>query len=492
MTDHDGEARNVALIVLDTVRKDYFDEYAPRLRALSDSSFENARAASSWSVPSHTSIFTGELPSDHGVHSESFDADFSFAGIDTDETFLADLPEYRTVAFSANSYLTPPFGFDAWFDEYHDFSIGSHTAESLFNEALSVQEYMKKTDEPEAWKRYLGFLEECLEHERPVKSFANGVWSQVGPKAKSWPVPELVDDGAKRISELVVESGANKGRSPLFLFANYMDAHTPLRNLVQHDTTMHDVPHSWSSRELNKWELNHDGKATAEYARNYRDVYAASIDYLDRKVAAAIQEFRRETDGETTVVVVSDHGHNLGYEADEKQFHHTASMTEGILHTPLEIVNPPEGWPAEVTDHFSHVDLGDLLVSLARGEPFSEELLRETVVSETVGLLGAQNATWGRDFSEEEYAFWNRMMRVAYDGETKYQWNSLGETYEYRLDPDRPSCQEEVARDVPIPAAALEPFAVELDTYKREAAADDQEMDFDEGVQEQLKELGYL
>lgn len=32
--------RNVALVVLDTVRKDYFDEYAPRLRRASDSSFE--------------------------------------------------------------------------------------------------------------------------------------------------------------------------------------------------------------------------------------------------------------------------------------------------------------------------------------------------------------------------------------------------------------------------------------------------------------------
>jgi len=60
--------RNVVLIVLDTVRKDYFDEYAYRLQDRSDVTFSNCRAASSWSVPSHASMITGELPHVHGIH----------------------------------------------------------------------------------------------------------------------------------------------------------------------------------------------------------------------------------------------------------------------------------------------------------------------------------------------------------------------------------------------------------------------------------------
>lgn len=119
--------RNVVLVVLDTVRKNTFDEYAPRLRRRSDLSFEQCRAASSWSVPSHASIFTGELPSEHGIHAESFDADFSFASVDPESTFLGRLPGHRTVGVSANAYVNSTFGFDALFDEFHDFSIGSHT-----------------------------------------------------------------------------------------------------------------------------------------------------------------------------------------------------------------------------------------------------------------------------------------------------------------------------------------------------------------------------
>ncbi|WP_435360927.1 sulfatase-like hydrolase/transferase [Haloarchaeobius sp. DFWS5] len=482
--------RNVALIVLDTVRKDSFDEFAPRLRQMSDTSFEQARAASSWSLPSHTSIFTGQLPSQHGVHAESFDAGFDFGQFDRSDTFLGRLPDHRAVGLSANSYMNPAFGLDAWFDEFGDFSIGSHTAESLFTEAITVDEYMKNTDEPNAAKRYLGFLSECLSHDEPAKSFANGVWAFTGHHVKKLPIPEFVDDGAKNISARALETA--EGDEPFFLFANYMDAHTPLRNLVQHDTSMHEVPNSWSSKELNKWELNADGAATDRYTRYYRDVYNASIDYLDRKVSDTIARMQAASDEEISFVVISDHGHNLGYASDDGKFHHTSSMSEGIVHTPCEIINPPEGWPSRVDDYFSHCLLGDLIVKLANEEPYSEDLVDDRMLSETIGLLGGENATWDRDFSDDELAYWNRMMRVAYIGETKYEWNSLGESYEYRIDHDIPCWQEEVDDDAEIPEWATEAFGNSIEAYKQEAEGTEQDDDFDEEVEEQLKELGYL
>jgi arylsulfatase A-like enzyme len=488
--------RNVALIVLDTVRKDYFDGFTPRLREASDSSFEQARAASSWSLPSHTSMFTGTLPHVHGVHAEHFEGDFDFGAIEREETFLTDVEEWTSVGISANSYINSHFGFDAFFDRFHDFSIGSHTAESLFPEAVTVQEYIEaNADEPNIAKRYLGFLRECLEHERPVKSAANGVWALTGPKVKALPVPlpEPVDDGAKVITEQAAET-AETVDEPYFLFCNYMDAHTPLRNLLQHDRSMHSVPNAWSSTEIDKWELNKDGLATEEYTENYRDVYGASIDYLDRRVAALVDRMREATDRETTVVVTADHGHNLGYDADDGLFHHTGSMTEGVMHTPLEIINPPEGYPETETRLFSHLDLGTLLTRLARDEPPDDDLFPERIPAETVGLLGGDNATWGRDFDDEEYAYWNRMMRCVYrdGGTTKRQWNSIGDAREYRLDPDRPSWQEEVDADVSPDPADRALFETELQEYKRTVAAASQDTSFDDAVENHLEELGYL
>jgi len=54
--------RNVVVICLDTVRKDYFDRYAPRLQDRADVIYDQCRAVSSWSVPSHASMFDRGAP----------------------------------------------------------------------------------------------------------------------------------------------------------------------------------------------------------------------------------------------------------------------------------------------------------------------------------------------------------------------------------------------------------------------------------------------
>jgi hypothetical protein len=487
-----SQPRNVVLVVLDTVRKDAFDEYATRIRALSDSSFEQCRAASSWSVPSHTSIFTGQLPSEHGIHSESFDASFSFADVLTrEDTFLGDLPEHRAVGLSANAYINTLFDFDALFDEFHDFSIGSHTNESLFPEGLTVQDYMAECEAEGSLRRHAGFLRAALGHDKPARSLANGVWSQVGHRFKHLPLPEFVDDGASAISRTAQDS-VGAGDEPVFVFANFMDAHTPLRNLVQYDSGLHSVPNSWSSTDINKWELNRENAATEAYTDNYRTLYGAAIDYLDRRVADLAERLMTATDRETTIVVTADHGHNLGYPEEDGLFHHTASMSEGLQHVPLEVINPPAGFPTVEKRYVSHLDLGELVRRLAYEEPFDDDLVSGTAPAETIGLLGTDDGTWGLEFSEEEYAHWNRMIRVVYDGTTKYEWDSLDRRFEYRLDPERPCWQEELSDDATIPEAARACFPEAIDTYKERVGSRDQDMAFDDEVADRLQTLGYL
>jgi len=486
--------RNVVLVVLDTVRKDYFDEYAPRLREASDCSFEGCRTASSWSVPSHTSIFTGELPHRHGVHAESFDASFDFGdALDHEDTFLGDLPDHRTVGLSANAYINSLFGFDALFDSFHDFSIGSHTNESLFPDGLTVQDYMAAAEADSSLRRHLGFLRAAAGHEKPVRSLANGVWSQVGHRFKDLPVPEFVDDGASTISATLTEEVTDDAGAPVFAFANYMDAHTPLRNLLQYDDSLHTAPNSWSSTELNKWELNRDAAATADYAQHYRDLYGAAIDYLDRQVTETIERIRTETDHDTTVVVTADHGHNLGFAAEDGLFHHTGSQSEALLHVPLEIINPPEGWPETEPGLLSQVELGAVVRRLANGEPFDDDHCDDHAAAETVGLLGTDDGTWGLDFDEAEYAHWNRMLRTVYDGpQAKFEWDSQGRQRRFRLDPGRPCWQEQTETDIQPPGFARGRFDTAITTYKQRLGDETQDMAFDDEVEERLQTLGYL
>ncbi|HEY7820241.1 MAG TPA: sulfatase-like hydrolase/transferase, partial [Vicinamibacteria bacterium] len=69
------ETPHVVLITLDTTRRDrlgfhgYSRKTSPNLDALAARSivYERGVAASSWTLPSHASIFTGKFPSSHGA-----------------------------------------------------------------------------------------------------------------------------------------------------------------------------------------------------------------------------------------------------------------------------------------------------------------------------------------------------------------------------------------------------------------------------------------
>ena len=68
---------NIIFIVLDTLRKDVLpmyggNAYVPNLNEFAKDAvvFPNAIASSPWTVPSHTSFFTGKYAIEHGVHED--------------------------------------------------------------------------------------------------------------------------------------------------------------------------------------------------------------------------------------------------------------------------------------------------------------------------------------------------------------------------------------------------------------------------------------
>lgn len=478
--------RNVILIVLDTVRKDFFDTHAHRIRDRSNTTFDQCRSASTWSVPSHACIFTGDLPSVHGIHANSFDRGKTYHGI-RNETFLSSL-DCRTVGFSANPYANSLFGFDSLFDEYTDFV--AH--ESVFPAGLSPYEYNERSTES-GWRQRAGLLRACLSQDYPGRSLLNALWARVGIDLSEKPLPKLTDDGAKAITNAAIE--ASSGSRPFFMFINYMDAHIPLRNAIHFDGDLHSVSNTWTTNEIHKWEINKDGEWTEEFFEKYRSLYGAAIDYLDRQVSALIDTIDARTDGETTVVVTADHGHNLGFPADDRLVHHDGSAGEGVLHVPLEIVNPPEGYPERIDGLFSHLSLGDLVASLQTGEPWNEEWTRDEIPAEVVGLGGTGDPRDYREFAEGEYEYWDRLIRCVYrDGEQleKLQWDSLGDRHRYRLDPDRPCWQEEVAETFDVQQVERAHFETPAVEFKRRVSADDETAQSDGVVEERLRNLGYM
>lgn len=468
--------RNVVLICLDTVRKDYFDEHATRLQELADVSFEQCRAASAWSTPSHASMMTGELPSDHGIHTHNR----TFHELDRRDTFLDGLSDYMALGASANVYASSTFGFDTVFDKYSD--VAPHRR---FPKGMDMEKFIQER-ELEGATRYIEFLRETLTHSHPLQSLANGGLFKLNDLLRRAPVPKLLDDGASIVTKEAV-SMVDKTDDPFFLFTNFMDAHGPVHHVLGYDSNLHSASNTWTSFEFDDWDINVNGPGEKHQKdlQNHRELYAAAIDYLDRKVASFVEETQKKTDRETTFIVTADHGENLGFEADNELFGHTSSLTESLLHVPCYLINTPRGYQAKEEGYFSHLDLGDLITGMAKEETpavFSDRVVAELV---GIGVGGAPN-------DEEEHRYWDRMLRSAYEGERKFVWDSLGGSKEYEIDYTRPCWQTVSDDEVEIPKWALDFFNYDIDAYKKQARKNETGIDVDASTESRLEDLGYL
>lgn len=434
--------RNVVVFCLDTVRKDVFDEYASRLHDKAGVVYENCRAASSWTSPSVASAFTGDLPSEHGVHKHDKD----FSKLDAEDTFFGDV-SHRTVCVSANVFLTEKFGMDTLVDQ----TVSTGNA-ARFPEAPRPGRVGFEDDlQGRALAR--AFLREAISDDHTAKALCNAACEFVKRRIPNTRLPHLLDDGAGwTLPRSCVRQLAATDR-PSLLFVNLMDAHEPLRHVRGFDRSLHDAPNSFTTRNKSVWELLADPEGTAEFLDNWRGLYRAAVDYLDRKLARAIDRIRAATERETTVVVTADHGENLGYDSDDGFVGHVSSLTEALLHVPLLVVNPPESPRETVSGLTSKLDLGRLVAGLAAGRV--PDITRETARAELIGLVKSN----GPPANE---AYWDRTVRCLYRSETeKVVWDTTGTV-------ERVACPETSSQ------SAIE----ELDTLP-----DDAEAAFDDDIE---------
>jgi len=464
--------RNVVLICLDTVRKDFFDEYAPRLRDLSDVSFEQCRTASGWTVPSHASIFSGELPHQHGVHIHN--RDFR----DLDYVFMSELEGHATIGVSANGHASSTFGLDWHFDEFADVN----PVFRWFQEGEDIREFIRSYP-LDGLKKYSNFVHFCREQESPVKTFGNGLVSKVNNIISGTAMPNFIDAGAVNISNHTSDL-IDKVDEPLFIFNNFQDAHSPHQHNTGYDRNIHSVDSSWSSLEMEIPKNNIDLSEHKEDINNYRELYSAAIDYLDREIASMIEEIQAKTQLETTFIITADHGENLGYADQSGLIGHGGSLSEELLHVPLYIVNPPTGgYQEQETEYFSHLDMGALIKGLATNS--SPDVFRSSIVAERIGAYNSSI----EDPDVREW--WGRMIRCGYKDDKKWVWDSLGNKCIYKISDGKSNEQDELPAEDDIPSNIGDQFDSEITEYKRIAESADEDISLDSMTKQHLEDLGY-
>jgi arylsulfatase A-like enzyme len=345
------EAPNVLLIVLDTVGADHLSlngyprSTSPTIDELAARGvrFDGVQATSSWTLPSHASMFTGRWPHELSAG--------WFTPLDRANPTLAEtLGErgYATAGFVANNwYCATDTGLARGFTDYRDYDFPRLTA---LKTALLVDRSMELMQAVER------FLEDGLGLE-----FLQSTVDRLG---------SLVKTNRKEAATVNREfldwlSHRREPERPFFAFLNYYDAHYPFQ---LRDRGLHRFGakprNNHEADILRDWLILINQGPSPSDIEFARDSYDDCIADLDEQLGILIDELdRRSLLGKTWVIITADHGESFGEHPGV--YWHGTSLYETQLHVPLVVV-PPQGGPSPrvVTETASLRDLAATIVDV--------------------------------------------------------------------------------------------------------------------------------
>jgi len=379
------DAPSILLVTLDTTRADHLGCYGydkpttPHIDRLAadGTRFTRAYAVTSWTLPSHASLFTGKYPSAHGAMyaadgklrlSQGIGGPWDNYGANPmsyEETTLAEAlgkAGYATGAAVAGPWLKRVFGLGKGFDVYDDANfVGSERLGQLFG--------------------------------RPGEDVSRAAI-------------EFIDD--------------NKGDA-FFLFLNYYDPHQPL------------TPPDEYARRF--WSESLPRQGTPEYARFQLAMYDAAIQYTDYHLGRVIEHLKELGLYEDMwIIVTADHGELYG---ENDTWGHGDSLSEPEINIPLIIKEPGADRPRRIDDTpVQQTDILPLLLTRlglpvpanVQGQPIprvDHPIFAEVYPLPHMNEGGKKGPRQLGDF------------RTLIEGRYKYVWSSRGNhaLYDLELDP---------------------------------------------------------
>jgi arylsulfatase A-like enzyme len=307
-SDASGPPRNVILISLDTLRPDHLSCYghdretSPAIDALAARGvrFADASSTAPWTLPAHTTMFTGLYPSRHGVK------DYSHR-LPEESVTLAEILRER--------------GFQTW---------AVVNTWNIANPSFEI---------------FQGFDADDVHYVRESESRPGGGQT-------------ILNTGAQ-VAEAARARLAGRDRTkPFFLFAHFYDAHTDFTPDPEYRAQFvrpYGGRLDGSTGQLMQLRAGGVKLGAADLA-HLRDLYDAEIRQLDDVVAGFLAFLAEEgLDEDTLIVLTSDHG-------EEFQEHggllHGRTQYQELLAVPLILAGP--GVPRGVTVD-APVSLVDLL-----------------------------------------------------------------------------------------------------------------------------------
>jgi arylsulfatase A-like enzyme len=424
------DAPNILLIVLDTVRAPSLSLYSyprsttPNLERLARLGvrFDRAIAPSSWTLPTHATMFTGREPHEHRTN----------WGVPLDDTYptLAEYlgrHGYRTGAFVANvTYTSWQTGLTRGFSHYEDYGFS-------FGEWVRCSSIARVVAGNERVRRILGFDD------------------------------VLGRQGAPHISHLFLEWVQEPSSRPFFAFLNYYDAHFPYLPPQPFGRRfgLEDPARAIRPLRIDTWI---DTRVpTAQQSRNARDAYEGAIAYLDSELGKLFAELeRRDLLDQTIFILTSDHGEAF---AEHRVLEHGNSLYLPTLHVPLVIIHS-RSLPGGVVE--TPVGLRDLpativdMLDLESEAPFPGRSLVRSLDRETTQTEPILSEIWHLSgFPDWVPASRGDMYSLVLDS-LHYILNGDGREEIYNIDKD-PSERQNLAPTLPPGLPVIDELRSALD-----------------------------
>ena len=295
-----GDARNVLVIVVDTLRADHLSAYgyprptSPNLARLAAGGvlFDNAISTSSWTLPVHATLLTGLLPHEHRV--EQATSYFGWGYPTIGEELIAQ--GYRTAAFSANTELfSRRRGFWRGFIHFEDSfqTAGNTLVETFYGEKIEKLLYRLRLK-----RDLVGRLRAA----------------DINRHALRW---------------------IDSDQRPFFVVLNYFDVHDPYLPPEPYLHRYTSMKHP-GGRASEHWEwFEH---LTPGEIQGVVDAYDGGINYVDAQIADLMGQLqRRGLEQKTLVIVTSDHGESFN---EHGFMNHGNSLYRELIHVPLILWQP--------------------------------------------------------------------------------------------------------------------------------------------------------
>ncbi len=355
--------KNVILVVLDTHRFDRIGAYGyprpttPNLDHFADESllFERAVAPGQWTIPSHASLFSGEVPAVHGTVQAYDVLPKSF------QTLASRLSAsgVRTTGFCNNPLVgVLQNGFTRGFDNFYNYcGVVPSTPQK------EVDDFW--TPFRKVWGKYTQLLRRIS---YPIQNaFASPnefflaalrplfvpVWTKAG---------NFKGMNARSIREttaFVDEIGqAREGGN--FVFLNLMETHFPYSPpdtfVKQFVPYFYETPEAQQfmrafNRKAVQWLIPLPEPLTEIKAQTLSDMYDAEVAYQDHLLGQLLETLDTDYHRENSMVVfLADHGEMLG---EHGYMGHGFGVHEELIHVPLFMRVPGQSQAKRIQDRVS-------------------------------------------------------------------------------------------------------------------------------------------